>query len=90
MQGVPITIVHKGDEHSGSLLLKVNRLDDTAEVLSQIQHEGVIAWMPAEPMTDREADRYLMEQISFDPDLWALEIEDKEGRHWFEGEILDL
>lgn len=92
MHGVPITIIQKGEEYSGTLLLKINRLDGSAEVLSQIHNEGVTAWIPTttEPIDEKEADRYVMEQISFDPDLWALEIEDKTGNHWFDGDILDL
>lgn len=91
-QGIPITIVQKGNDYSGAILLKINRLDGSAEILNQVHSESGTAWMPAspEPMTELEADRAMMQQISFDPDLWALEIEDKEGRHWFDGDILDI
>jgi hypothetical protein len=34
-----------------------------------------------------EADLYLARQLKFDEDLWIIEIEDKEGRH-FLGESL--
>jgi len=29
------------------------------------------------------------EQASFDPDLWLIEIEDKKGRAWFPGKIVE-
>ena len=92
MEGIAVTIIHKGEANSGSLLLKINKLDGSAEVLSQVQIDDEMAWMPASgaPMEERDADTYIKDQISFDPDLWAIEIEDRQGRHWFDGEVLEV
>jgi hypothetical protein len=90
-EGVPVTVVRRGDRERGTVLLKINRLDGTCEVLTQIRHLGRPAWSrgtgPA-PVPEGEADRYIERQLRFDPDLWVIEIEDRRGRHWFEGGIV--
>lgn len=85
-------VVHKGDANSGTIYLKINRLDGTAEVLSQVRTENGIAWMSttgSKGQPEKEADAYLAQQSDFDPDLWIIEIEDKQGRHWFPEKIID-
>lgn len=89
--GVFITVIQKGDPTSGSICLKINLLDGRFRVLSQIRDESGLAWLPASEkpdMTEAEADAYLAQQLDFDPDLWVIEIEDKEGRHWFNEKII--
>lgn len=91
MHGVPMVIVRKGDASSGTIFLKINFLDGTAEVLSQIRTEKGLAWMSTsegKAIPEREADAYLFEQMDFDPDLWVVEVEDRQGRHWFPEEII--
>lgn len=90
--GIPMIVVHKGDANSGTIYLKINRLDGTAEVLSQVRTENGIAWMSttgSKGQPEKEADAYLAQQSDFDPDLWIIEIEDKQGRHWFPEKIID-
>ncbi|MDD3182846.1 MAG: DUF1491 family protein [Alphaproteobacteria bacterium] len=90
-QGIPMMVVHKGDPNSGAIYLKSNRLDGTAEVFSQIRTNEGLAWLSAtegKGMPEREADDYLAQQLDFDPDMWIIEIEDRQGRHWFPEKIL--
>ncbi|MDD2325342.1 MAG: DUF1491 family protein [Alphaproteobacteria bacterium] len=90
--GIPMTVLHKGHAQSGTIYLKLNRLDGTAEVLSQIRLEGELVWLSAsdgKPVPEREADAYLQRQTDFDSDAWVIEIEDKQGRHWFPEKIID-
>ena len=84
-------VTHKGDETNGAIFLKINKLDGTAHVLNQVQMEDEKVWVYAmgdEAASEKEADRYLAEQIAFDPDLWVVEIEDRLARVWFEGRVL--
>jgi hypothetical protein len=89
--GIPMMVVRKGDPGRGTVLLKINCLDGRCWVLTQIRHRGRLAWSrgtgPA-AVSEAEADRYVERQLGFDPDLWVIEIEDRQGRTWFEGEVL--
>ena len=90
-EGVPLTVVRKGYGSVGTILLKINRLDGTARVLSQVRYDDELVWSPVsrtDPMPERDADAYMAKQAEVDPDLWIIEIEDKQGRHWFPGKII--
>ena len=92
-QGVPITVVRRGDSSRGTILLKINTLDGLIKVYGQVRIDEALAWSPAagdKPMPEAQADAYLAEQASFDPDCWILEIEDRQGRLWFEGKVLEI
>ena len=86
-------VVRKGDRARGTVLLKLNHLDGTARVLTQVRHRGRLAWTPGTgqaPVPEPQADGYIARQLRMDPDLWVIEIEDRQGRHWFEGPVLEV
>ncbi|HWU25599.1 MAG TPA: DUF1491 family protein [Rhizomicrobium sp.] len=81
--GAAAYVVRKGAEEAGAILLKISRLDGSAFVLSQARRgEGELVWV--KPLGDAADDaavaKYFEKQIRFDPDLWIVEIEDREGR----------
>jgi len=80
---VVATLVRRGDADAGTVLLKINRLDGTATVLSQtVSVDGNRAWLRATgttPVADTEAEAYIQRQRKRDPDLWVIEIEDRRG-----------
>ena len=89
--GVPMMVVHKGDRARGTVLLKINRLDGFCWVLTQVRHRGRLAWTRGtgpDPVPEAEADRYVERQVRYDADLWVIEIEDRQGRHWFDGPVI--
>lgn len=90
-EGVPITVLRRGSDASGTIILKINRLDGSARVLTQIRYGDELVWSPvgrSDPMPEKDADKYLEGQARIDPDCWFLEIEDKQGRAWFPGKIM--
>ncbi|MDD4616585.1 MAG: DUF1491 family protein [Alphaproteobacteria bacterium] len=92
-EGVPMTVVHKGDPSSGTIVLKINLLNGTARVLIEVRKGDKRAWMPAlasDPATDHVAEEYLSRQVEIDPDVWVVEIEDKKGRVWFPEEVVRI
>ena len=75
----------KGDPRAGAVLVKVlNRTDGTARLLAEATRgDGDRVWMePAASREEGELDRYIERAIRIDPDIWIVEIEDKEGRHF--------
>lgn len=81
---VVATLVRRGDNDAGTVLLKIARLDGTASVLSQTTTSmGARAWMRGTgvaPVADAEAEAYIQRQRKRDPDLWVIEIEDRRGQ----------
>ncbi len=79
-KAVPAYIRRKGDPDAGAILIRLDRLDGTSTVLSQVRTaDGARAWMRGTgdaPVADAEAEKYIERQASFDPDIWVLEIED--------------
>lgn len=84
-------IVQKGEEQAGATLIKITPLDGTAWVLSGIwTTDGEREWMtitgPA-PVPESEADALLKRQAARDPDIWIVEIEDRQGRHFLDEKV---
>ena len=89
--GASAFIVRKGAEEAGALILRLSRLDGTMLVLNQVRMgSGKLAW--ARPLgdwgPDARAAEWCDKQVRFDPDLWIVEIEDREGRAFVDEEIV--
>ena len=91
VQGVPMMVLRKGDRSRGTVLLKISLLDGRFFVLAQVRRDERLVWSRAtgaEPVDEAAADAYIARQVKYDPDLWVIEVEDRLGRHWFDGAIL--
>jgi len=90
--GVFAVIARKGDETAGSVLIRVNRLDGTGHLLSPFTHEeGGRAWRfreGPEPQEDEKIDAIIAREHKRDPDLWVIEIEDRQGRHFLSEPVI--
>jgi hypothetical protein len=90
VEGAFAVIRRRGADEAGAIFIKVNRLDNTADVYApapqsafEDEHPVDRAFTPAMktmPAPDAEAEAYLARQIRFDPDLWIIETEDRAGR----------
>ena len=91
-QGLFAAVLRKGDAWGGALIVKLNLLDGTFKLLNQTRDiDGNIAWLGVQQgalMTEADASTYIERQVKRDPDLWVVEIEDKQGRNPFEGKIV--
>lgn len=88
-----VTVLRKGDADVGTLILKVLDAAGQARILAQATApDGGLAWhrpLGAAPMPEADADAYIARQARYDPDVWALEILDRDGDWRPDGKILD-
>ena len=83
--GAFATVSRKGDARAGTVIVKVfNTSDRSARLYSEaFGPDGERLWMqPVESAFESELDAYLQRQIQYDPDLWIVEIEDRQGRRF--------
>jgi len=91
VHGASAYVVRKGIEEAGAIYIKVSRLDGTGFVLAQArQGEGDLVWMRplGENADEAKTAAYFEKQIKFDPDIWIVEIEDREGRAFVDEPIV--
>ena len=90
-EGKSCYIANKGAYASGTVLLKINTLGQGCWLLQQQRTvEGTLGWMrlmKGDAVPEPQADEYIRKAIDRDPDIWAIEIEDRAGENPFEGPI---
>ncbi len=79
---IPAYVVAHGDDTAGAILVKCARLDGTGQLYARewdaetdSRHWAVIADGP-----EAQLDQMIQRQRGFDPDLWVIEIESRDGR----------
>jgi hypothetical protein len=83
--GAFAVVVRKGDPRAGAVLVKVlNRGAGGVTLYSEAtKGDGDRVWMqPVNSHEEPDLDRYIERAIRIDPDVWVVEIEDREGRHF--------
>ena len=89
--GASAFVVRSGSEEAGAIILKVAKLDGTCLVLNQARDgQGNLVWaQPLGGWTDEaKAGAWCDKQVKFDPDVWIVEIEDREGRAFVDEPIV--
>jgi len=83
LQEIPAFIVVHGDNDAGAVLVKSNTLDGRAAVFQRgfDLNSGTRCWVSLEAGPEAEVDAAITRQRDFDPDLWVIEVEDRQGRH---------
>jgi len=91
MAGTPFYIHNTGNYDSGIVLVKINGYGEGCKLLQQQRSlDGEMGWMAlmnGEVVAEPEADAYIARAIDRDPDLWVIEVEDKEMKNPFEGKV---
>ena len=85
MAGAFAMVVRKGDPRAGAVLIKaVDRRKGQVRLYAEAtRSDGERIWMrPARAQNESELDGYVERAVRVDPDLWVVEIEDAEGRHF--------
>lgn len=85
LAGASAVVVKRGDARAGSVIVKAyDSSTRRARLYSEaFGPDGDRLWMqPVTSDSESELDAYTDRQRGYDPDLWIVEIEDKEGRHF--------
>ncbi len=86
MFDIPAFVVAHGDDTGGAVLVKLSTLDGKA-VLYQRSFDlmtGMRNWAELAGDSDVDVDASIDRQRGFDPDVWVIEVEDRQGRHFLD------
>lgn len=95
-ENVPAVVVHKGDPDAGAIYIKVNGLLGPVWVYgpapqgydeSGFERRWCLAF-GGDEASEAEADNYLSRQRDFDRDIWVIEVEDRDGRHFLDDALV--
>ncbi len=83
---IPAFVVSHGDDTAGAVLIKLSTLDGQARLFhrSYDMTTGDQTWAELSNGAEPDIDQLIQKQRSFDPDLWVIEIEDSQGRHFLD------
>ena len=89
-QAIPAFVVAHGDDTAGAVLVKLNTLNGRAVAFQRgfDLQSGARVWDVLAEGDEPDVDAAIARQRDFDPDVWVIEIEDREGRHGLDGEGL--
>jgi len=87
---IPAFVVAHGDDTGGAVLVKLATLDGNAVLFQKSFNllSGERAWVEMASGSERDIDASISKQRGFDPDLWVIEVEDRQGRHLLHDEGL--
>lgn len=91
--GAFAAVAGRGDQERGAVFIKVSRLDGTAALfvpaptgMSEDETGRDRLWLSglASGTPETEVDKRLTREREFDSDIWVVEVEDREGRHFLD------
>ncbi|AXQ94438.1 DUF1491 family protein [Cereibacter azotoformans] len=79
---IPAYVTAKGDATAGTVLVKCATLDGQARAWHRSFDlmTGERTWVALAEGSEADVDASIARQRRFDPDLWVIEIEDRQGR----------
>ncbi|MDO5706673.1 MAG: DUF1491 family protein [Paracoccus sp. (in: a-proteobacteria)] len=79
---IPAYVVARGDATAGAVLVKCARLNGTADLWAREWDldSGERIWSQMRAGAEHDVDAAIARQRGFDPDLWVIEIESRDGR----------
>lgn len=80
---IPAFVTAHGDDTAGAVLVKLSTLDGRAQAFQRSFDlmSGTRAWVVLTEGKEPAVDAAIAHQKSFDPDLWVIEVESRDGRH---------
>ena len=98
-EGVFAAVRRRGAEEAGAIFIKISRLDGTAtlyvpapqsafEEKRPVDRMFAAALVGDKPVSDADIEARLQKEIRFDPDVWIIEVEDRAGRNFLNGQVV--
>jgi hypothetical protein len=94
IEGAFAVVRRRGAEEAGAVFVRICRLDGTSDLFGpapqsafDAAQDAARAFTPSlatQSAADAEVEAYLARQIKFDPDIWIVEVEDREGRSFLD------
>jgi hypothetical protein len=87
---IPAYVIARGDATAGAVIVKTATLDGRAVAKSRTfdPASGGRVWVVLAEGSEGEVDASLARQREFDPDLWIIELESRDGRDLLDQEGL--
>lgn len=88
---IPAFVVARGDATAGAVLVKAATLDGRAKLYQRMfaPMADTREWVEVASGDEAEIDARLSRERGRDPDLWVVEVEDREGRTLLEEDGLN-
>lgn len=94
VEGAFGVVRRRGAEEAGAVFVRIDRLDGTSDLFGPAPQSEFDAMGGADraftpslkerPAPDAAVEAYLAREIKFDPDVWIVEVEDREGRNFLD------
>jgi hypothetical protein len=94
VEGIFGVVRRRGAEEAGAVFVRINRLDGTSDLFGPAPQSAFDAAQGAaraftpclatQSAPDATVETYLERQLKFDPDVWILEVEDRDGRNFLD------
>ncbi|MGB7204682.1 MAG: DUF1491 family protein [Anderseniella sp.] len=87
MAAMPCVIVRKGAPEAGSIYISIRISDEHNWLMGppvgpsvDDQGDRIFEEIFEKAVPQEEIDRYLARQAGYDPDIWVIEVEDRDGK----------
>jgi len=99
VEGVFAAVRRRGAEEAGAVFIKISKLDGTAALYGPAPQTAFDDARPADRFfslvlggekaaPDADVEARLTREIRFDPDVWIVEIEDRDGRNFLDDTVI--
>jgi hypothetical protein len=96
VQGAPAVVVRHGDDQAGAIFIKIVLPNRQALLFTPAPagrsdadyDRHFVAWRGGARAAEEAVDDALAKETRFDSDLWVIEVEDRDGRHFLGDEIV--